>query len=207
MGSALETLCGQAFGAGQVHMLGIYMQRSWLILLVTCICILPIYIFSAPVLKLFVDEDKIADLAGRFTLLIIPQLFSLAFLFPSQKFLQAQSKVNAIAAIGLVTLVLHAGFLWLFIFAFGWGMTGAALACDLSFWLTAIGQVTYIMGWCNEGWTGFSWLAFKDLWGFVKLSIASAVMLCLEIWYVTSIYLVTGHLTNAVIAIDSISVW
>ncbi|KAL6186451.1 hypothetical protein ACLB2K_042571 [Fragaria x ananassa] len=28
MGSALETLCGQAFGAGQVDMLGIYMQRA-----------------------------------------------------------------------------------------------------------------------------------------------------------------------------------
>ncbi|CAI8608751.1 unnamed protein product [Vicia faba] len=29
MGSALETLCGQAFGAGKLDMLGIYMQRSW----------------------------------------------------------------------------------------------------------------------------------------------------------------------------------
>ncbi|KAG5617055.1 hypothetical protein H5410_016879 [Solanum commersonii] len=33
MGSALETLCGQAFGAGQIHMLGIYTQRSMVILL------------------------------------------------------------------------------------------------------------------------------------------------------------------------------
>ncbi|KAF3773860.1 DETOXIFICATION 33 protein, partial [Nymphaea thermarum] len=33
MGSALETLCGQAFGAGRLRMLGIYMQsqRSWVI--------------------------------------------------------------------------------------------------------------------------------------------------------------------------------
>ncbi|CAL9166586.1 unnamed protein product [Musa hybrid cultivar] len=33
MGSDLETLCGQAVGAGQLHMLGIYMQRSWIITL------------------------------------------------------------------------------------------------------------------------------------------------------------------------------
>ncbi|KAJ6676734.1 MULTIDRUG RESISTANCE PROTEIN [Salix viminalis] len=51
MGSALETLCGQAFGAGQVHMLGIYLQRSCFILLVTCVILLPIYIFAAPLLK------------------------------------------------------------------------------------------------------------------------------------------------------------
>ncbi|CAL9086646.1 unnamed protein product [Musa acuminata var. zebrina] len=31
MGSDLETLCGQAVGAGQLHILGIYMQRSWII--------------------------------------------------------------------------------------------------------------------------------------------------------------------------------
>lgn len=32
MASALETLCGQAYGAKQYHMLGIYLQRSWIIL-------------------------------------------------------------------------------------------------------------------------------------------------------------------------------
>lgn len=33
MASALETLCGQAYGAKQYHMLGIYLQRSWLVLI------------------------------------------------------------------------------------------------------------------------------------------------------------------------------
>lgn len=92
MGSALETLCGQAFGAGQVYMLGVYMQRSWIILWVSCIILLPIYVFATPILKLLGQEDDIADLAGEFTILIIPQLFSLAINFPAQKFLQAQSK-------------------------------------------------------------------------------------------------------------------
>ncbi|MFQ6640386.1 hypothetical protein Gotur_014332 [Gossypium turneri] len=36
MASALETLCGQAFGAKQYHMLGLYMQRSWIVLLLCC---------------------------------------------------------------------------------------------------------------------------------------------------------------------------
>ncbi|KAK2983555.1 hypothetical protein RJ640_023089 [Escallonia rubra] len=77
MGSALETLCGQAFGAGQVHMLGIYMQRSWIILSVTCIILLPIYIFATPLLKLLGQEDDIADLAGKFAIQIIPQFMTL----------------------------------------------------------------------------------------------------------------------------------
>ncbi|XP_052487465.1 protein DETOXIFICATION 27-like isoform X1 [Gossypium raimondii] len=36
MASALETLCGQAFGAKQYHMFGLYMQRSWIVLLLCC---------------------------------------------------------------------------------------------------------------------------------------------------------------------------
>ncbi|CAN1751635.1 Protein DETOXIFICATION 35 [Linum perenne] len=195
MGSALETLCGQAFGAGQVHMLGIYMQRSWIILTVSCFALLPIYIFATPILTLLGQQQSIANSAGHFTLLIIPQLFSLAINFPTQKFLQAQSKVNALAWIAL-----------LFIFKFGWGTTGAALAYDITSWGVALAQVVYVVGWCNEGWSGLSWLAFKDIWGFVKLSFASAVMLCLEIWYIMSIIVLTGHLNNAVTAVGSLSI-
>ncbi|CAN6879777.1 unnamed protein product [Brassica oleracea] len=206
MGSALETLCGQAFGAGQVNMLGVYMQRSWIILFVSCIFLLPIYIFATPVLRLLGQAEEIAVAAGEFTLLTIPQLFSMAFTFPTSKFLQAQSKVIAIAWIGFVALIMHVAMLWLFIVVFGWGTNGAALAFSITNWGTAISQIVYVIGWCNEGWTGLTWLAFKEIWAFVRLSIASAVMLCLELWYMMSIIVLTGRLDNAVIAVDSLSI-
>ncbi|KAG8652938.1 hypothetical protein MANES_06G151300v8 [Manihot esculenta] len=206
MGSALETLCGQAFGAGQVHMLGIYMQRSWIVLIVTCIFLMPIYIFATPILKLLGQEDSIAEYAGNFTLLVIPQLFSLAVNFPTQKFLQAQTKVQALAWIGFVALALHIPLLWLLIFVFRWGTNGAAIAYNITNWAIAVAQVVYVIGWCNEGWNGLSWSAFNEIWAFVRLSIASAVMLCLEIWYMMSIIVLTGHLDNAVVAVGSLSI-
>ncbi|KAE8678286.1 Detoxifying efflux carrier 35 isoform 3 [Hibiscus syriacus] len=206
MGSALETLCGQAFGAGQIHLLGVYMQRSWIILLASCFIILPIYLFATPILKILGQEEKIAELAGEFTILTIPQLFSLAINCATGKFLQAQSKVNVLAWIGFVALLLHIGILWLFIDVFGWGTTGAAIAFDITNWEITLAQVAYAIFWCDEVWTGFSWLAFKDIWAFVKLSIASAVMLCLEVWYMMSMILLVGHLDNAVIAVGSLSI-
>ncbi|RVW42006.1 Protein detoxification 35 [Vitis vinifera] len=163
MGSALETLCGQAYGAGQVQLLGVYLQRSWIILLVSCVILLPIYIFATPILKVLGQEDEIADLAGQFTIETIPQLFSLAIIFPTQKFLQAQSKVNVQATICFVALILDIGLLAVFIFVFGWGTTGAAIAYDISNWVIAVAQVVYAIGWCKEGWTGLTWSAFRDL--------------------------------------------
>jgi hypothetical protein len=41
MSSATETLCGQAFGAKQYHMMGIYLQRSWIINIVVATILLP----------------------------------------------------------------------------------------------------------------------------------------------------------------------
>ncbi|XP_042478264.1 protein DETOXIFICATION 35-like [Macadamia integrifolia] len=43
---------------------------------------------------------------------------------------------------------------------------------------------------CKETWTGFSMKAFKGLWSYLKLTLASAVMLCLEIWYNQGIVLI-----------------
>ncbi|KAF7087051.1 hypothetical protein CFC21_090272 [Triticum aestivum] len=206
MGSALETLCGQAFGAGQVAMLGVYMQRSWIILTASALLLSPLYIFAGNILRLLGQEEAIAAAAGEFTLRIIPQMFALAINFPTQKFLQAQSKVAALAWIGFAALIAHVGLLALFVSLLGWGVAGAAAAYDISSWLTALAQVAYVVGWCRDGWTGLSRAAFNELWAFVKLSLASAVMLCLEIWYMMVLVVLTGHLDDAEIAVDSISI-
>ncbi|VAI63273.1 unnamed protein product [Triticum turgidum subsp. durum] len=206
MGSALETLCGQAFGAGQVAMLGVYMQRSWIILTASAVLLSPLYIFAGNILRLLGQEEAIAAAAGEFTLRIIPQMFALAINFPTQKFLQAQSKVAALAWIGFAALIAHVGLLALFVSLLGWGVAGAAAAYDISSWLTALAQVAYVVGWCRDGWTGLSRAAFNELWAFVKLSLASAVMLCLEIWYMMVLVVLTGHLDDAEIAVDSISI-
>ncbi|MBA0688763.1 hypothetical protein Goari_006530 [Gossypium aridum] len=207
MASALETLCGQAFGAGQIDLLGIYMQRSWIILFAACFALLPLYLYATPLLKLLGQEPGIADLAGEFTMQVMPQMFSLAINFPTQKFLQAQSKVGVLAWIGFAAFVGHILIIFLFVNVFKWGTTGAAVAYDISAWLVALAQLIYVVGWCKEGWSGLSWLAFKDLWSFAKLSIASAVMLCLEIWYFMMIIVLTGHLEDPVIAVGSLSIW
>ncbi|CAM8997518.1 unnamed protein product [Rhodiola kirilowii] len=68
MTSATETLCGQAFGAQQHHMLGIYLQRSWIIILLALTLMLPIYIFATPIYKLLGQDENIANAAGSISL-------------------------------------------------------------------------------------------------------------------------------------------
>ncbi|KAJ0970276.1 hypothetical protein J5N97_023153 [Dioscorea zingiberensis] len=207
MGSALETLCGQAFGAGQIGMLGIYIQRTWIILLFASIMVSPVYIFASTIFSLLGQEPDIAALSGWFDLLILPYLFAMAISYPCQKFLLTQSKVMPLACIACIGFILHVSLLWLFIPVLGWGLAGAAAAFDVSSWAIALFQVIYIKVWCKGAWNGLSWLAFKDLWPFIKLSFSNALMLLFSDWYIALIVLITGLLDNAKIALGSLSVW
>lgn len=114
---------------------------------------------------------------------MIPQIFAYALNFPIQKFLQAQRKVMVMLWISIAVLVLHVPLSWLLILKLNWGLVGAAIILNTSWWLIVIGQLLYIFITKSDGaWSGFSWLAFADLYSFLKLSIASAVML----WYIFS---------------------
>ncbi|KAL7202637.1 hypothetical protein ACSBR1_034162 [Camellia fascicularis] len=82
MGSALETLCGQAVGARQLNMLGIYMQRSFIITIITPLLLTPVYVFTSPFLKLLHQSKRISELSGKYAIWVIPQLFAYALNFP-----------------------------------------------------------------------------------------------------------------------------
>ncbi|XP_073151750.1 protein DETOXIFICATION 40-like [Henckelia pumila] len=208
MGSAVETLCGQAYGANKHEMLGVYLQRSTILLTLTGIPFLTIYIFSKQILLLLGQSKRVSSAAALFTFGLIPQIFAYAANFPIQKFLQAQSIVNPSAYISAGALVVHLFLTWLALYVFHWGLLGAGLVLSLSWWIIVVAQFVYILvsDRCRETWTGFSTMAFSGLWGFFKLSVASAVMLCLEAWYYQIIMLIVGMLPDPEVALDSLSV-
>lgn len=208
MGSAVETLCGQAYGAQKLDMLGIYVQRSTILLSLTAVFIMFIYIFCKPILLLLGESDRIASAAAVFTYGLIPQIFAYALNFPIQKFLQAQSIVAPSAFISAATVVLHVILSWLAIYKLGLGLLGASLVLSLSWWIIVIGQFIYILysEKTRETWRGFSFQAFHGLWGFFKLSVASGVMLCLETWYFQILVLLSGMLPNPEVALDALSI-
>ncbi|KAJ3673723.1 hypothetical protein LUZ60_005715 [Juncus effusus] len=207
MASALETLCGQAFGARKYHMLGVYMQRSWIVLFLCAVLLLPMYFYATPILRLIGQPEDLAVLSGQVSIWFIPLHFSFAFLFPLQRFLQCQLKNFVNAAISGVVVVIHIFITWLFVSKMQYGLVGIAVTLNFSWWLTVIVMYLYVAcGGCPITWSGFSMEAFSGLWEFVKLSAASGVMLCLENWYYRILVVLTGNLQDATIAVDALSI-
>ncbi|XP_038888771.1 protein DETOXIFICATION 40-like [Benincasa hispida] len=208
MGSAVETLCGQAYGGEKFDMLGVYLQRSAILLTITGVLLTIPYIFCKPIL-LFLGESKdIASAAEIFVYGLIPQIFAYSINFPIQKFLQAQSIVFPSAFISAGTLVIHVVLSWLAAYKIGFGLLGVSLVLSLSWWIIVVGQFVYIVksDKCKKTWRGFNVQAFSGLFGFFKLSAASAVMLCLETWYFQILVLLAGLLENPELALDSLSI-
>ena len=184
MASALETLCGQEFGAKKYHMLGVYLQRSWIALLLFAVALTPTYILMEDLLLAIGQSPELARLAGKLSVWLIPQHFAVAMLVPLTRFLQSQLKNWVTAATAGVTLAVHVAATYLLVQRFQLGIVGAVVAADLSWWLVVLGQLLYVVGGgCPLSWKGFSTEAFADFWEFVKLSSASGVML----WSGTSV--------------------
>ncbi|GFP93741.1 protein transparent testa 12 [Phtheirospermum japonicum] len=138
-----------------------------------------VYIFAEPVLLLLGQSADISRLAWRFAMWMIPQLNAYAINYPIAKFLQAQSRMMAMAWISRAALALHLLFSWILMMKLHWGITDGVIVLNASWWFLVVAQMIYVFsGTCGKAWTGFSWKVFENLWGFVKLFVASAVMLC-----------------------------
>ncbi|KAL0399748.1 UNVERIFIED_CONTAM: protein DETOXIFICATION 40 [Sesamum radiatum] len=196
-----------AYGARKYEMLGVYMQRSTVLLMATGLPLMIVSLFSKQLLLLLGESERVASAAALFVYGLIPQIFAYAANFPIQKFLQAQSNVNPSAYISVGTLVLHILLTWLALFVFG--AAGAGLVLSVSWWIIVVAQFVYIVTSerCKATWSGFSWMAFTGLWDFFKLSAASAVMLFLETWYFQILVLIAGLLPDPEIVLDALTVW
>ncbi|WMV22847.1 hypothetical protein MTR67_016232 [Solanum verrucosum] len=175
MGSALETLCGQAYGAKQYHMLGIYTQRAMLVLLSLSILLLLIWFNTSTILIACGQDRDISNEAGQFNRWMIPGLFAYGILQCLNRFLQTQNIVMPMMLTSGFTALLHILICWLFVFKIDLGIKGAALANAISYWI-------------NE--------ALDDILDFIKLAIPSAVMICFEYWSFEMVVLLSGLLPN-----------
>ncbi|KAJ7559241.1 hypothetical protein O6H91_04G075700 [Diphasiastrum complanatum] len=208
MGSALETLCGQAYGAKQYQLLGVYLQRAVYVLYIASIPILLIWYNMGTILTAVGQDPEISIYAGQYARWLIPSLFAYASLQPIVKFLQTQSLVLPMVVCSAITTAVHIITCWILIIKLEMGNKGAALATSISYWLNVALLILYVKFSvnCKKTWSGFSKEAFSDLKSFFKLAIPSAVMICLEYWSFEMLVLLSGLLPDPQLEMSALSI-
>uniref|UniRef100_A0ACD6AMS9 Uncharacterized protein n=1 Tax=Avena sativa TaxID=4498 RepID=A0ACD6AMS9_AVESA len=198
MAGALDTLCGQAFGARQYHLLGIYKQRAMLILTLVSVPLAFVWFYTGEILLLFGQDKDIAMEAGTYAQWMIPALSGYGLLQCHVRFLQTQNIVLPVMLSAAGTALCHLAVCWLLVHGLGLGSKGAALSNAISYWTNVIGLAVYVRvsSTCKKTWTGFSMEAFNDPLSFLRLAVPSALMVCLEWWSFEILVLLSGLLPN-----------
>ncbi|XP_028805407.1 protein DETOXIFICATION 16-like [Neltuma alba] len=198
MASALDTFCGQSYGAEQHHMLGIHMQRGMLVTSLVAVVQSIIFANLRPILVLLHQDHNIAKEAGVYARYMIPSLFAYGLLQCNIKFLQNQSIVFPMVLTTGISTLIHIFFCWVLVLKASLGIKGAAIAFCISNWISLLMLALYIKysSSCKRTWTGFSRQSLHNIPQFFKLALPSALMVCLESWTFELMVILSGTFPN-----------
>lgn len=208
MGSALETLCGQAYGAKQYKKLGTQTYTAILSLLLICIPISFLWANLAKLLILIGQDPLIAHEAQNYAICLVPSLFAYAALQPLIRFFQAQSLIAPMVLSSIAGLCCHIPLCWVLVFKSEMGSFGSAVATCVSMWLTVMFLVLYMKfsSACEQSRSPLSFDVLRGVGEFFRFAIPSAGMVCLEWWSFELLVLLSGLLPNPTLETSVLSV-
>ncbi|XP_059655437.1 protein DETOXIFICATION 14-like isoform X1 [Cornus florida] len=208
MASALETLCGQAYGALQYQKLGTQTYTAIFSLVIVCIPLSVIWIYMGKILSFIGQDPLISHEAGKFTMWLVPALFAYATLQPVVRYFQTQSLVLPMLLTSCVILCFHIPLCWVLVFKSGLENLGAALAISISYWLNVIvlGLYMKFSSACEKTLAPFSMEVFQGIGEFFRFAVPSAVMVCLEWWSFELLILFSGLLPHPQLEASVLSV-
>ncbi|KAG6394351.1 hypothetical protein SASPL_144935 [Salvia splendens] len=198
MASALETLCGQAFGAGHYEKLGLYTNASIVCLLLVCLPLSLLWIFMEKLLIFIGQDPSISHEAGHYAIWLIPALFGYAILQALIRYLQTQSLIVPMVWSSIAALFFHVPVCWVLVFKANLGTAGAALAIGLCYWFNVILLLLYVnySSTCKRTRAPFDKSILSGMREFSRFAVPSAVMVCLEWWSCEILVLLSGLLPN-----------
>ncbi|KAF8663836.1 hypothetical protein HU200_055170 [Digitaria exilis] len=207
LSGGLETLCGQAYGAGLYIRLGLYLQSSLIVSAAASALISVLWAFTEPLLLLLRQDPRVSRAAAVFARAQIPGLFAFSSMQCLLRYLQMQSVVAPLVAFSAASFAFHLALACLLVGPLGLGLAGASAAVSASYWAACVALLAYVLrsGAFSETWKGFSAEAFRYVLPTVKLAAPSAVMVCLEYWAFELLVLVAGLLPNSTVSTSLIA--
>ena len=118
--TSLDTLCAQAYGSGNKHLVGLQMQRMIVFLWFATIPIACVWFFGTNILRLIVPEREIAELAGSYLRVLILGAPGYACFESAKRFVQAQGRFSATLYVLLIAAPLNIFLQWLFVWVSLW---------------------------------------------------------------------------------------
>jgi MATE family multidrug resistance protein len=180
--TALDTLCPQAYGAGNYELMAVQVQRCILMSWVVFIPCGLLWWNSGFFLKYIIASSEVVELTTKFLRILIVGAPAYIFFENGKRFLQAQGIFEAGTGILFVSAPLNIVASWFLVWneTYGIGYIGAPIVAAANFWLMAtlmVIYVKYIDG--SDCWFGI--FPFNELTGgwyqLLRLAVPGVLML------------------------------
>ncbi|KAL3499471.1 hypothetical protein ACH5RR_038564 [Cinchona calisaya] len=209
LSSAMEPLCGQAFGAKNLKLLHKTLVMAITLLLVVSIPISFLWLNVDKILNQFGQQEEISVVVRKYLLYLLPDLVVHSFLCPLKSYLSAQSLAVPIMLSSALGLAFHVPINMLLSKARG--LEGVSMVVWMSDLVVLVLLVFYIFvaecgrggKWNEEGWWKQGIQDWKRL---LELCGPCCLTTCLEWWCYEILMLLAGRLPNAKQAIGVLAI-
>ncbi|KAK6362284.1 hypothetical protein TWF730_005980 [Orbilia blumenaviensis] len=204
--TALDTLASSSFtGSKNKTDLGVLLQRAFVVLGALYVPLAAAWWFTGPFFELLGQEDYIVRDGPAFLKWLIPGGLGYVYFESLKKYLQAQGIMKAGTYVVMITVPLNIAIQYLFIYTFGFGVNGAAMATSTTYWLSFFLLCLYskyIAG--HESWGGWSTACLNNTTTFLRLAILGAVMVGTEYWAFEIVAIIAGRLGKIPLAAQAV---
>ncbi|KAJ4837870.1 Protein DETOXIFICATION 48 [Turnera subulata] len=204
----MEPICGQAYGAKQMKLLGLTLQRTVLLLLSTSVPISFMWLNMKRILLSCGQDQEISSVAQTFILFSIPDLFFLSLLHPLRIYLRTQSITLPLTYCSAISVLLHVPINFLLVVHLKLGVTGVAIGMvwtNLNLFLFLISFV-YFSGVYKDSWVSPSMNCLRGWSSLLALAIPTCVSVCLEWWWYEFMIMLCGLLANPKATVASMGI-
>ncbi|KAK2989156.1 hypothetical protein RJ640_027230 [Escallonia rubra] len=207
--SAMEPVCGQAYGAQNFRLLHKTLVMVISLLLLTSLPISFLWVNVDKILLQFGQQEDISNVAKQYLLYLLPDLVVRSFMFPLKEYLSSQSLTAPIMLSSALALAFHVPVNILLSKAKG--LEGVSMAVWITDLIVVILLALYVFiaesgksgKWKEGGW----WQqGTRDWIKFLKLSAPCCFTTCLEWWCYEILVLTAGCLANAKQAVGVLAI-
>lgn len=208
MGTAVSTICGQAFGAGNYRKVGETLQLAVLVNWAVCIPISVLWWYAEPVLILCGQDDAVAAAAGDYMQWLIPFIWCFSAQGAVNAYLNAQRLMQPGAISSIVAAPIHLGVCFVMFDVLGSDYIGGAKAMAVSgvFQTALMLAIVRCRGLHKTTWFGWSTNCFADVKRFCALALAGVISLS-EWWASEICILLSGLLPQPAYTVASMSIF
>ncbi|XP_010061388.2 protein DETOXIFICATION 49 [Eucalyptus grandis] len=194
----MEPICSQAFGAKKHALLGLSLQRTVLLLMLTSLPISFLWLNMKRILLFAGQDEDIATEAQSFLLYTIPDLLALSVLHPLRIYLRSQSITLPLTFCATLSVIFHVPINLFLVKHLGLGIKGVALGGVWTNFNLVASLIIYILvsGVHKKTWGGLSSDCFREWRNLLNLAIPSCVSVCLEWWWYEIMILLCGLFLN-----------